>query len=94
MSIRPIKKLIQSKPTVEGAGVKLRRAFGFGNTSEFDPFLLLDDFRNETRRITLPGFRGIRIAESKRSRMYLRGPWRTETASGIRGAWARVTCSG
>jgi quercetin 2,3-dioxygenase len=32
---------------MEGAGVKLRRAFGFGETSEFDPFLLLDDFRND-----------------------------------------------
>ena len=40
MSIRPIKRLIKSKPTLEGAGVHLRRAFGFGNTSDFDPFLL------------------------------------------------------
>jgi quercetin 2,3-dioxygenase len=32
---------------MEGAGVKLRRAFGFGETAEFDPFLLLDDFRND-----------------------------------------------
>jgi hypothetical protein len=47
MSIRPVKRIIQSKPTLEGAGVKLRRAFGFGETSEFDPFLLLDDFRND-----------------------------------------------
>ena len=49
MSLRPIKRLITAKPTREGAGVNLRRAFGFGNTSEFDPFLLLDDFRNERR---------------------------------------------
>jgi redox-sensitive bicupin YhaK (pirin superfamily) len=47
MSIRPIKRIAQSTPTIEGAGVKLRRAFGFGTTSEFDPFLLLDDFRND-----------------------------------------------
>jgi quercetin 2,3-dioxygenase len=47
MSIRPIKRIAQSTPTIEGAGVKLRRAFGFGTTGEFDPFLLLDDFRNE-----------------------------------------------
>jgi quercetin 2,3-dioxygenase len=47
MSIRPVKHIIQSKPTMEGAGVKLRRAFGFGNTAELDPFLLLDDFRND-----------------------------------------------
>ena len=47
MSIRPVKRLIRSKPTVEGAGVRLRRAFGFGNTVDTDPFLLLDDFRND-----------------------------------------------
>jgi redox-sensitive bicupin YhaK (pirin superfamily) len=42
-----VKRIIESKPTTEGAGVKLRRAFGFGETGEFDPFLLLDDFRND-----------------------------------------------
>ena len=47
MSIRPVKRIIQSKPTIEGAGVKLRRAFGFGDTGELDPFLLFDDFRND-----------------------------------------------
>jgi redox-sensitive bicupin YhaK (pirin superfamily) len=47
MSVRPIKRIAQSKPTIEGAGVRLNRAFGFGTTEEFDPFLLLDDFRND-----------------------------------------------
>jgi redox-sensitive bicupin YhaK (pirin superfamily) len=47
MSIRPVKRVVQSKPTMEGAGVKLHRAFGFGDTGEFDPFLLFDDFRND-----------------------------------------------
>jgi quercetin 2,3-dioxygenase len=47
MSIRPVKGIFQTKPHVEGAGVKLQRAFGFGDTTEFDPFLLFDDFRNE-----------------------------------------------
>jgi redox-sensitive bicupin YhaK (pirin superfamily) len=56
MSIRPVKRVIQAQPTIEGAGVKLRRAFGFGNTSEFDPFLLLDDFRNEHPEDYLAGF--------------------------------------
>ncbi|HYT84630.1 MAG TPA: pirin family protein [Gemmatimonadales bacterium] len=56
MSIRPIKRIIQSQPTIEGAGVKLRRAFGFGNTRDFDPFLLLDDFRNENPEDYLAGF--------------------------------------
>jgi redox-sensitive bicupin YhaK (pirin superfamily) len=56
MSIRPVKKIIRSKPTIEGAGVHLRRAFGFGSTSEFDPFLLLDDFRNDVPADYLAGF--------------------------------------
>jgi len=56
MSMRPIRRLVKSKPTVEGAGVHLRRAFGFGNTSDFDPFLLLDDFRNDTPEDYLAGF--------------------------------------
>ncbi len=47
MSIRPVKSIVTSQPAIEGAGVKLHRAFGFGNTGEFDPFLLLDDFRND-----------------------------------------------
>jgi redox-sensitive bicupin YhaK (pirin superfamily) len=47
MSIRSVKSLSQSTPTTEGAGVRLRRAFGFGETGDFDPFLLLDDFRND-----------------------------------------------
>src|SRR5204862_5120468 len=56
MSIRPVKRIIESKPTMEGAGVKLRRAFGFGETSEFDPFLLLDDFRNDRPEDYIAGF--------------------------------------
>jgi redox-sensitive bicupin YhaK (pirin superfamily) len=56
MSLRPVKRLIRAKPTVEGAGVHLRRAFGFGNTKEFDPFLLLDDFRNDVPADYLAGF--------------------------------------
>ena len=56
MSIRPVKRLIKSKPTIEGAGVHLRRAFGFGNTTDFDPFFLLDDFRGDRPEDYLPGF--------------------------------------
>ena len=56
MSIRPVKSIIQSQPTIEGAGVKLRRAFGFGTTAEFDPFLLLDDFRNDNPQDYRAGF--------------------------------------
>jgi redox-sensitive bicupin YhaK (pirin superfamily) len=55
-SIRPVKRLVKAKPTIEGAGVHLRRAFGFGSTSDFDPFLLLDDFRNDRPEDYLAGF--------------------------------------
>ena len=56
MSLRPVKKIIETKPTIEGAGVKLQRAFGFGQTKDFDPFLLLDDFRNDNPADYLAGF--------------------------------------
>ncbi len=56
MSIRPVRRVIKAKPTLEGAGVHLRRAFGFGDPTEFDPFLLLDDFRNDIPKDYLAGF--------------------------------------
>ncbi|MFA6166100.1 MAG: pirin family protein [Gemmatimonadaceae bacterium] len=48
MSLRPVNRIITATPTMEGAGVRLHRAFGFGDTKEFDPFLLFDDFRGDT----------------------------------------------
>ena len=56
MSIRPVKRVVESTLTMEGAGVKLRRGFGFGDTTEFDPFLLFDDFRNDRPEDYLAGF--------------------------------------
>lgn len=56
MAIRTVKKMSKSKPTLEGAGVHLRRAFGFGGTKDYDPFLLLDDFRNDIPKDYLAGF--------------------------------------
>ncbi|MEM7134197.1 MAG: pirin family protein [Chloroflexota bacterium] len=56
MSIRPVRKHTKSQAAVEGAGVRLNRAFGFGEPSEFDPFLLLDDFRNERLEDYIAGF--------------------------------------
>ena len=56
MSIRPVRKHTKAQPTLEGAGVRLNRAFGFGEPSEFDPFLLLDDFRNENPEDYRAGF--------------------------------------
>ncbi|MGB8261392.1 MAG: pirin family protein [Terracidiphilus sp.] len=56
MSLRVVKSLSTTKPTLEGAGVRLERAFGFGKTREFDPFLLLDDFRNDNPADYIAGF--------------------------------------
>jgi redox-sensitive bicupin YhaK (pirin superfamily) len=56
MSVRPIKQVLHTKGATEGAGVKLQRAFGFGETTAFDPFLLLDDFRNDNPDDYLAGF--------------------------------------
>jgi redox-sensitive bicupin YhaK (pirin superfamily) len=53
---RRIKRVIKSKPTLEGAGVHLKRAFGFGQTELFDPFLLLDDFRGDDPELYRKGF--------------------------------------
>lgn len=47
MSIRPVREQRSTVSTIEGAGVRLERAFGFQNPTELDPFLLFDDFRND-----------------------------------------------
>ena len=56
MSIRPVSQISKAQPTLEGAGVKLHRAFGFGDPSMADPFLLFDDFRNDRPEDFLKGF--------------------------------------
>lgn len=56
MSLRAVKKIAKARPTVEGAGVHLQRAFGFDNPTEFDPFLLFDDFRNDQPSLYEAGF--------------------------------------
>ena len=53
---RKIKKIFSSKPTIEGAGVHLKRAFGFSEVPQFDPFLLLDDFHSDQPEYYLQGF--------------------------------------
>jgi redox-sensitive bicupin YhaK (pirin superfamily) len=55
-AIRKIKKILKSKPTIEGAGVYLKRVFGFSEVPLFDPFLLLDDFRSDNPDHYLKGF--------------------------------------
>ena len=53
---RKIKKIFKSKQTIEGAGVHLKRAFGSSEVGQFDPFLLLDDFRSENPNHYNKGF--------------------------------------
>lgn len=53
---RKIKKIFRSKQTIEGAGVHLKRAFGSSEVGQFDPFLLLDDFRSENPNHYNKGF--------------------------------------
>ncbi len=55
-AIRKIKKILKSKPTLEGAGVHLKRVFGFSEVPLFDPFLLLDDFRSDNPDDYVKGF--------------------------------------
>ncbi len=56
MTFRPVTSTRQAQPTMEGAGVHLHRVFGFGDPGESDPFLLLDDFRNDIPDAYLKGF--------------------------------------
>ncbi len=56
MAIRKVERISESVPTLEGAGVRLRRAFGFSRENLFDPFLLLDDFRGDTPNDFIRGF--------------------------------------
>lgn len=56
MSLRPVKRVTEAQPTMEGAGVHLHRAFGFGRENDTDPFLLFDDFRNDVPEHFIRGF--------------------------------------
>jgi quercetin 2,3-dioxygenase len=56
MKTRKIRKVLKSKPTLEGAGVHLKRVFGFSEAPMFDPFLLLDDFRSDNPAHFIQGF--------------------------------------
>jgi hypothetical protein len=55
-NLRQIRKVFKSKPTIEGAGVHLRRAFGYDEVALMDPFLLFDDFRSEVPEEYQKGF--------------------------------------
>ena len=81
-SVRSVKSITSSKPTLEGAGVHLKRAFGYYEVPQYDPFLLLDYFGSDNP------------AALKRSPMYSTGAWSTATASETAASLAPETCSG
>lgn len=56
MNLREVIGVSRSRPVIEGAGVHLKRAFGFHDTGLHDPFLLLDDFRGDQPEQYLAGF--------------------------------------
>ena len=56
MTTRKISRILKSRPTIEGAGVHLKRAFGYSQVPLFDPFLMLDDFHTANPAEYLPGF--------------------------------------
>ena len=91
---RAIRSILRSQPAIEGAGVRLKRAFGFREVPAFDPFLLLDDFRADNPRQYLNGFpwhphRGIETIT-----YMLEGHVEHGDSLGNRGRSARGTCSG
>jgi redox-sensitive bicupin YhaK (pirin superfamily) len=94
MSIRPVKRVIKSKPTLEGAGVHLRRAFGFGNTGDFDPVPAAGRFpQRRSRRLSV----GLPLASAPRIETItyvLAGTVEHGDSMGNRGAIARATSSG
>jgi len=53
---RSVSESFRSRPTIEGAGVHLKRAFGHGSEHLFDPFLMLDDFRGDDPALYSAGF--------------------------------------
>ena len=55
-SVRSVRSIRQSKPTVEGAGVHLQRAFGYYEIPQYDPFLLLDYFGSHNPDDYMAGF--------------------------------------
>ena len=56
MRLRKIARILKSVPTLEGAGVKLKRAFGYREVPSFDPFLMLDHFQSGNPADFMAGF--------------------------------------
>ena len=93
--VRQIKKVWKSIPTMEGAGVRLKRVFGFHEVPQLDPFLLLDCFHSDNRDDYVRGFpwhphRGMETI----TYVLWTATWSTRTAWATGASSARATCSG
>ena len=53
---RVVTRVVKGSPTMEGAGVHLKRLFGFGAETDFDPFLLMDHFGSDRPEQYIAGF--------------------------------------
>ena len=94
MTTRKIDRILKSRPTIEGAGVHLKRAFGYSQVPQFDPFLMLDDFHTSNPEEYLAGFPWHPTGGSKPSPMFLRGWWNMATAWATGGSSGPGMCSG
>jgi len=91
---REIARVRKSTPTIEGAGVHLKRAFGFSQVPAFDPFLMLDDFRSDNPDHYLRGFPGTLTGELRQLPMPFVERLNTETVWETRELFHPVTSSG
>lgn len=94
MSYRTVEKIFPTVPTIEGAGVYLKRGFGFHEVPQFDPFLLFDDFSNTEAAHYRAGF-PVHPHRGMETVTYIKkGEVRHRDSIGSNGVLARVTCSG
>ena len=91
---RHIRSVVKSRAAIEGAGVHLYRAIGFGRPEHYDPFLLLDDFRSEKPEEYLSGFPWHPHRGMETITYVLRGEVEHADSLGNRGTSLPVTCSG
>ena len=91
---RKINKAWKSEPTIEGTDVRLKRAFGYNQVPDLDPFLLLDDFDSANPAIILPAFPGIPTAASKLLLICFKGQWSMGTGWETKASFLPETCNG
>jgi hypothetical protein len=93
---RKINKAWKSKPTIEGAGVRLKRAFGYYQVSDLDPThsCSLTTSTLLTPAIILPAFPGIPTAASKLLLICFKVQWSMGTVWETKASFRPETCNG